>query len=281
MDDDPILELHHRGRQHRRHQRRGRGDLPGLHRHLPRATTRPTAARSSSSRHRVTGRANDEVAARADAVRAADEKEPFAVWGGPVLTSAFADELGRAARSCASAAGGGHPECYEERGALRPRRWARSPTRCRSTWPSTSSKKLAGRSRRSSRATRPCRPGAQVRARSTSRPTRSPAELAEALRERLGDKSTSSWPSSSPSRSTRPGCRSRPTSLIAQLKTAGVTTVIFSWRPGGAGDLHTGGDRPGLLARVDPRAADPGRHRPPSPARTTRSSGRTPSGSAR
>ena len=40
-----------------------------------------------------TGIASDEVAARADAVRIAEEIEPFAVLGGPALTSAFADEL--------------------------------------------------------------------------------------------------------------------------------------------------------------------------------------------
>ncbi len=39
------------------------------------------------------GTSQDEVAARADAVKAAEEMGAFAVWGGPVLTSAFADEL--------------------------------------------------------------------------------------------------------------------------------------------------------------------------------------------
>ncbi|MEI7617765.1 MAG: hypothetical protein WCK14_04015 [Actinomycetota bacterium] len=40
-----------------------------------------------------TGTALDETAARADAVRIAEEIKPFMVWGGPNLTSAFADEL--------------------------------------------------------------------------------------------------------------------------------------------------------------------------------------------
>jgi hypothetical protein len=39
------------------------------------------------------GIASDEVSARADAVRIAEEIQPFAVLGGPALTSAFADEL--------------------------------------------------------------------------------------------------------------------------------------------------------------------------------------------
>ena len=40
-----------------------------------------------------TGNATDEVAARADAAQIAEEFKPFAVFGGPALTSAFADEL--------------------------------------------------------------------------------------------------------------------------------------------------------------------------------------------
>jgi hypothetical protein len=41
----------------------------------------------------ATGNATDEVAARADATQIAESIKPFAVWGGPALTSAFADEL--------------------------------------------------------------------------------------------------------------------------------------------------------------------------------------------
>ena len=40
-----------------------------------------------------TGNATDEVAARADAAQIALQYKPFAVFGGPALTSAFADEL--------------------------------------------------------------------------------------------------------------------------------------------------------------------------------------------
>ena len=41
----------------------------------------------------ATGQSNDPVAARADAVTVATDIKPFAVWGGPILTTAFADEL--------------------------------------------------------------------------------------------------------------------------------------------------------------------------------------------
>ena len=51
-----------------------------------------------------TGFAADEVAARADAVRIAEEIQPFAVLSGPALTTAFSDELAARA-SCASPAG--------------------------------------------------------------------------------------------------------------------------------------------------------------------------------
>lgn len=40
-----------------------------------------------------TGPSDDEVAARADAVTIAQDIQPFMVWGGPQLTNAFADEL--------------------------------------------------------------------------------------------------------------------------------------------------------------------------------------------
>lgn len=60
------------------------------------------------------GPANDEVTARADAVRAADEMGAFAVVGGPVLTSAFADELAAKGVVCIGCTAG-NPEFYEER----------------------------------------------------------------------------------------------------------------------------------------------------------------------
>ena len=61
-----------------------------------------------------TGLANDEVTARADAQRIADEFQPFAVIGGPALTNAFGDELAAREILCISC-GGGSPEWYAER----------------------------------------------------------------------------------------------------------------------------------------------------------------------
>jgi hypothetical protein len=64
--------------------------------------------------YKGTGTAIDEEAARADAQAIAD-MEPFAVWGGPVLTSAFADELAARGVICIGCLGGGLPEWYDER----------------------------------------------------------------------------------------------------------------------------------------------------------------------
>jgi hypothetical protein len=61
-----------------------------------------------------TGLANDEVTARADAVRIAEDFEPFAVLGGPALTNAFADELAARDVLCVGC-GGGTPEWFAER----------------------------------------------------------------------------------------------------------------------------------------------------------------------
>ena len=62
-----------------------------------------------------TGIANDEVAARADAATIAEQYSPFAVLGGPALTSAFADELAARKVLCIGCTPGQPPEFYEQR----------------------------------------------------------------------------------------------------------------------------------------------------------------------
>ncbi|MEM8619824.1 MAG: ABC transporter substrate-binding protein [Actinomycetota bacterium] len=61
------------------------------------------------------GISSDEVAARADAVRIAEEIQPFAVVGGPVLTNAFADELAANGIVCLGCTPGQPQEWYAER----------------------------------------------------------------------------------------------------------------------------------------------------------------------
>jgi hypothetical protein len=62
----------------------------------------------------ASGGARDEVAARADAVKADEDLGVFAVWGGPVLTSAFADELAARKILCIGCTAGA-PTFYQDR----------------------------------------------------------------------------------------------------------------------------------------------------------------------
>lgn len=63
----------------------------------------------------ASGLSTDEVAARADAVKAATQLNAFAVWGGPVLTPAWADELAARHVICLSCAGGNTPDWFAQR----------------------------------------------------------------------------------------------------------------------------------------------------------------------
>lgn len=58
---------------------------------------------------------DDDVAARADAVRIDEEVGAFMVWGGPILTDAFADELAAREIPCLSCVLGENNDFYEER----------------------------------------------------------------------------------------------------------------------------------------------------------------------
>jgi hypothetical protein len=62
-----------------------------------------------------TGIATDEVAARADAAAIAEKYKPFAVWGGPALTSAFADELAARKIMCIGCTPGQPADFYTQR----------------------------------------------------------------------------------------------------------------------------------------------------------------------
>ena len=62
-----------------------------------------------------TGLATDEVAARADAAQIALQYKPFAVFGGPALTSAFADELAAHQVICIACTPGQPEKFYSDR----------------------------------------------------------------------------------------------------------------------------------------------------------------------
>ena len=63
----------------------------------------------------ASGVATDEVSARADAVRIAEEIQPFMVWQGPALTPAFGDELAARGVPCISCVPGQPTSFYQER----------------------------------------------------------------------------------------------------------------------------------------------------------------------
>ena len=65
------------------------------------------------------GIANDEVAARADAVRIAEDIQPFMVWNGPAFTNAFADELAARGVLCLACTPAQPPDWYTEREPVR------------------------------------------------------------------------------------------------------------------------------------------------------------------
>ena len=61
------------------------------------------------------GSPDDDIAARADAVRIDEELDVFMVWGGPILTDAFADELAAREIPCLGCVTGERNEWLEER----------------------------------------------------------------------------------------------------------------------------------------------------------------------
>ncbi|MDG2113283.1 MAG: hypothetical protein P8N02_11795, partial [Actinomycetota bacterium] len=64
------------------------------------------------------GNIADEAAARADAVKIAEEIDPFMVWSGPTLTNAFAEELSARGIPCISCGPGQSQAYYNEREGL-------------------------------------------------------------------------------------------------------------------------------------------------------------------
>ena len=64
------------------------------------------------------GTITDAAAARADAVRIDEELDPFMVWGGPTLTNAFAEELSARGIPCFSCGPGQTNEYYTDRPGL-------------------------------------------------------------------------------------------------------------------------------------------------------------------
>jgi len=62
----------------------------------------------------ATGTSSDEVSARADAITIAEDIKPFAVWGGPILTPAFGDELAARQVLCISCGPGATYDYFDK-----------------------------------------------------------------------------------------------------------------------------------------------------------------------
>jgi hypothetical protein len=75
----------------------------------------------------ATGVADDPVAARADAVTIATNIKPFAVWGGPILTTAFADELAARHVLCIDCGSGDTNAYFQQRSSVRVVAWDSPP----------------------------------------------------------------------------------------------------------------------------------------------------------
>ena len=72
----------------------------------------------------ATGDASSEVAARADAITIAEDIKPFAVWGGPVLTPVFGDELAARKVLCIQCGPGASYDYYAQHA---PYLWSLAP----------------------------------------------------------------------------------------------------------------------------------------------------------
>ena len=270
--DDPIIDYITRRYRQRRHRTQDRRTRTRATPTCSTRTTRPTAARSSSSSVEGSGPPNDEVAARADAVGIAEEIGAFAVWGGPVLTDAFADELAARQIPCIG--------CRR-----RARAFARSGRRTSSASAISADQAMSTSSSTSQEAGRP--PGRVRRRRGLQ--GRSGCSATSASRRRRRRRAERRRPSSAlaeegielaenvayqldPAR-----LQEQAASAIAQLKEAGVTTVIFSGDPVAPATFTQEATAQDyfpewILGRR--RWSTP----PRSPAPTTRSSGPTPSG---
>jgi ABC-type branched-subunit amino acid transport system substrate-binding protein len=181
------------------------------------------------------GSANDETAARADAVRADEEMGAFAVLGGPTLTSVFADELAQREVVCIGCTGG-DPSFYEERA---PYLYGvgQNADQVQISLVEYMSKKLAGR---------PAEFAGDEALTSEERvfgylwieSNDSSASQAELFEERLGEEDIELAESVSytldPAR-----LQEQATSVITRLKQAGVTSVVFSGDPVALGPFTT------------------------------------------
>ena len=248
-ETDPILDFITAADRQRRHQRAGAGDRSqGYVEHVQGDVPDLRARRWSSSSSTARARATDEVAARADAVRAVEELGAFAVFGGPALDR----RLDRGARRPRRHLHRLLPADHRAR-PVRLHAPAEPPSRTSIAPRRVRPQEAGRRARPSSPATRRCRPRSGSSATSTSRPSDESATERRRLRA-PGSRTSGIALAEQLSYTLDPArLQEQATAIIARFKDAGVTTV----------------DRPGR----------PGRPRRPSPARRPPRSS-SPSGSS-
>ena len=202
------------------------------------------------------GIASDEVAARADAVRIAEEIQPFAVLGGPALTAAFGDELSSRGIMCIAATRHSRPTSTPTRD---PYNYGITASARQMSVHATEfiSKQLAGKNAEYAGDEFTSTPrkfglvyiessaeSAAIADDFVSQLNAEGIEIAERLPYQL-DPAT---------------IQASAAQIIAKLKASGVTTVIFSGDPVAPGDFTRRGHRPGVLPGVVPRQLPAGRH---------------------
>ena len=227
-DDDPIINYITAAIANDDTNADSEADADDDARLLRDSSTSSTAARSTCSSSRAAASPSDEVAARADAVRIAEEIKPFAVLGGPALTAAFGDELSSRGMLCIS--------CNPSQ----PRTGTRHAIRTTSASPPPAADERARRRVHRQAARREER---RVRRRRSSRLTprkyglvyiESSAESAAIADEFVANSSEHGHRDRgdvSRTHSIRRRSRQTAAQIIAKLKASGVTTVIFSGDP--------------------------------------------------
>ena len=174
-----------------------------------------------------TGPSDDAVAARADAVQIAEENEPFAVLGGPLLNPAFAEELAAREVLCISCTPGQPDQFYEDNA---PYVWGvgNNPEQGQVHTAQYVTRRLAGR---------PAEYAGDEAFQGEDRvfglvyleTSQGSTELADAFEEKLADGDVEL--AARIAYASPVDLQSTAESVIAKLKEAGVTTVIFTGDP--------------------------------------------------
>lgn len=184
---------------------------------------------------RASGTSTDEVSARADAQQAIEEHKPFAAFGGPVLTNAWADEMAASGVVCISCGATGSESFREERAPFLPA-VVMAGDQVHLHGAEYVSKKLAGKPAEfaGDAFTSTERVFGHVYITSTEESERNAAQYKDLLSERGVELAEQVSYELDPGR-----LPEQATNVISKLKAAGVTTVLLQADPVAPGYLTT------------------------------------------